>query len=280
MLKVARAVMFLVIPGELLLFVLLVAGVRLPTPVLVAAEVAAALALAFEVTTFGRLYRAERRRGAAPRAALAGAFATLVPVQVRRLLLIELRGMAGLGLWLARRRHGVPRGGVAVLYAREQATMTLIMLLAMVIETVALDVLLTAMDVPTGLRIAVLVLDVYGILYGLMFAAACATRPHVITPTELRIRYGVYFDLRIPRELITSVRSSRNLNEKGMIGLADGRLGVAVSSQTNITVELAEPVTITRPLGAQAEARVIRFFADHPATALRALRTTEHEALT
>ncbi|MFI0420313.1 hypothetical protein [Spongiactinospora sp. 9N601] len=280
MIKAARAVMFLVIPGELLLFILLVAGVRLPAPLLVAAEVAVVLALVLEVTTVVRLYRAERRRGTVRRAALAATFATLVPVQVRRLLMIELRGVAGLGIWLARRRHGVPPGGVAVSYSREQATMTLIMLFALVIETVALDVLLSALDVPTGLRIAVLVLDIYGILYGLMFAAACVTRPHVITPTELRIRYGVYFDLRIPRELITSVRSSRNLNEKGMIGLADGRLGVAVSSQTNMTVELAEPITVTRPLGAQAEARVIRFFADQPDTALRALRPTGHEALT
>ena len=97
----------------------------------------------------------------------------------------------------------------------------------------------------------VLVLDVYGVVFGLAVRAAGVTRPHVVTPDELRIRLGAFFDLRIPRELISSVRLSRNYNEPGRSPLADGRLGVAVSSQTNVIVELTEPVTVVRPLGSR-----------------------------
>lgn len=58
-----------------------------------------------------------------------------------------------------------------------------------------------------------------------------------------------------------------------MVIVADGRLGVAVGSQTNVAVELREPVTVVRPLGRRAEATEIRFFADDPGAALTALRT-------
>jgi hypothetical protein len=61
-------------------------------------------------------------------------------------------------------------------------------------------------------------------------------------------------------------------NESGMVTVANGRLGVAVSSQTNVIVELTEPITVIRPLGRRAEATTIRFFADTPGTALNALR--------
>ncbi len=131
--------------------------------------------------------------------------------------------------------------------------------------------LLRALGVPAVLRAVVLVLDVYGIFIGLAIAAACATRPHVVTERELRVRSGAFFDLRVPRSLIASVRLARNYNEPGMVTVADGRLGVAVAGQTNVVVELSEPVTAVRPLGATAEVRSIRFFTDTPSEAAAVL---------
>src|ERR1700754_1710821 len=97
-----------------------------------------------------------------------------------RVLGFEVKGLAAVGLWLARRRHGVPPGAAAVTYAEEQSfTMSLVMF-AMLVETVVVDLLLVAMGVPAGVRFAVLALDVYGLLFGLALAAACATRPHVV----------------------------------------------------------------------------------------------------
>ena len=61
-----------------------------------------------------------------------------------------------------------------------------------------------------------------------------------------------------------------------MVTVANGRLGVAVSSQTNVIVELTEPITVIRPLGRRAEATTIRFFADTPGAALNALRPLQH----
>ncbi|MFE3451567.1 hypothetical protein ACFXJ8_21850 [Nonomuraea sp. NPDC059194] len=187
-----------------------------------------------------------------------------MPMMVRRLLEFEAKGMASLCLWVARRRDGVPPGATAVPYSKEQSTTLMIMLFAMVVETVGIDLMLVAVDVPAPVRVAVLLLDLYGIVFALAFAAACVTRPHVVTDDELRVRFGAYFDLRIPRELISSVRVSRNYNETGMIRVADGRLSVAVGSQTNVVVELAEPITVTRPLGRSETVTSVRFFTDTP----------------
>ncbi|MFG1708280.1 hypothetical protein ACFLIM_34255 [Nonomuraea sp. M3C6] len=189
-----------------------------------------------------------------------------------RILGFELKGLAAIGLWVVRRRHGVPRGATAVTYAKEQTFMLSLMLFAMAVETVVIDLLLVATGVPAGVRFAVLFADVYGLLFGVMLAAACVTRPHVVTADELRIRYGAYFDLRVPRHQIAAVRTGRNYDESSMVSIKDGRLSVAVSSQTNVTIELTEPITFVRPLGARAEATTIRFFADKPDVVTTALR--------
>jgi hypothetical protein len=180
--------------------------------------------------------------------------------------------MVSVVLWVARRRAGVPAGATAVPYAREQAPMLLVVLFVMALETVGVEVLLRALGVPSWLRVAVLVIDVSGVVLGLGFAAACVTRPHVVTPDELRIRLGAYFDLRVPRDQISSVRLSRAYNENRTIDLADGRLGVAVSAQTNVVVELTGPITVRRPLGGLGRASTIRFFADAPGPVVTALR--------
>ncbi|HEX2314492.1 MAG TPA: hypothetical protein VHJ17_12185 [Thermomonospora sp.] len=197
---------------------------------------------------------------------------------LRRIIGFDAQGMVSLFLWATRRRDGVPPGGVAVSYSREQTSTMLLWLFAMAVELVGVDIVLRAMDVPEPVRLAVLVLDAYGVLIGLAVLAACITRPHVVTPGHLRIRYGAFFDLRIPRDLITEVRHARNFNETGLVTVDDDRLAVAVASQTNLIVELSEPVTAIRPLGRRAQARTIRFFADDPRTALQALRPREEYA--
>nr|WP_055504939.1 hypothetical protein [Nonomuraea pusilla] len=189
-----------------------------------------------------------------------------------RVLGFELKGVASVALWVARRRHGVPPGATACSYAREQSTTLLLMVFAMAVETVVMDVLLSAFGVPAPVRLAVLVADAYGVVFGVGLAAACATRPHVVTAGELRVRYGPYVDLRLPRALIVSARISRTYDERRMVHMSDGRAAVSVASQTNVVVELSEPVVAVRPLGVRAEVTIVRFFADDPKALLAALR--------
>jgi hypothetical protein len=190
-----------------------------------------------------------------------------------RIVGFELKGLAGIALWVVRRRHGVPAGATVVTYTKEQAFTLSLMLFAMAVETVVVDLLLVSIGVPDWLRFTVLIADVYGLLFGVMLAATCATRPHVITDGELRIRYGAYFDVRVPRDRIAAVRTSRNDNGASMVSVEDGHLRVAVGSRTNLTIELSEPVAVVRPLGRRAEATRISFFADNPESVTAALRS-------
>ncbi|GAA1007447.1 hypothetical protein Aple_018410 [Acrocarpospora pleiomorpha] len=200
---------------------------------------------------------------------------------IRRIAGFDAKGMVSLVLWALRRRNGVPPGSVEVTYAKEQTTTFVIFLILMALETVVLDVILRAIDAPEAVRLPVLFLDLYGILIGLAVVAACVTRPHVVTATELRLRYGAFFDLRIPRGQIATIRLSRNYNENGMVTVTGDRLSLAVSSQTNMIVNLTDPITITRPLGRQAQVTTIRFFADDPTTALTelSLRSSDSPAM-
>nr|WP_139151374.1 hypothetical protein [Streptomyces sp. WMMB 322] len=157
-------------------------------------------------------------------------------------------------------------------YSREQSPTLLLILFVTVLETAATEVLLRGLGALAGLRNLVLVVDLYATVAVLAIVAAGVTRPHVVDDRELRIRCGAFFDLRTPRRLIGSVRVAQNYNERGMVSVEGGRLAVAVSSRTNVVVELSEPVTAVRPLGSEARVTSVRFFCDEPGPALEALR--------
>ena len=191
---------------------------------------------------------------------------------ILRLLVFELKGLASLGWWLARRRHGVPPGATPVSYSRGQTPVLVMFLFLLVLELVAVEVLLRALGTPSVVRTAFLALDAYGIFFCLGVIAACVTRPHVITADEVRIRYGGFFDLRVPRNLVATARQAVNRNERGTVRVADGVVVVSVFAETNLVFELTEPVLVRRPLGRLAFAWTIRCFADDPEAALAALR--------
>ncbi|MEV6651099.1 hypothetical protein [Streptomyces sp. NPDC051219] len=267
--RVARLVAAAVLPAELALGTCLLAGIRIPPSVVFGAEALVVAVLVLEALVLRGLYAAGRAKGAGRREALGDAVRTVVPVQVRRLLAHELRATASLGLWAARRRHGVRDGAVAVAYTAPQTAIMYGLVFVSVIETVALAVLIPW---PLLHRI-VLVLDVYGIVFVLAMHAACVTRPHVVgADGSLRIRYGALFDLRLPAGAVASARVERRYPDGRLAQLDDdGVLDLVVGGQTTVTVELTQPVEFVRPLGGRGLARAVRFNADDPGAAVAAL---------
>ncbi|MFC9431745.1 hypothetical protein [Streptomyces sp. NPDC056987] len=274
-----RVVWFAVPVCEIVLIVCLLAGVSLPTPLLLGVE---ALVLAFVVTealVVRRSYMSARRSGAGRREALAEGVRTAVPAPVRRLAVQEVRSWGSLARWAARRTHGVDAGGHPAPYTGPQTAMLYGLLFVALVETVAMAVL-----IPWPLvHLIVLVLDVYTVLMVLALHAGCVTRPHVVgADGSLRVRYGTLFDLRIPASGIASVRVDRRFPDGGLVqytpvegdesGDGGGVLDLVVGSQTTVRVELTAPVPFVRPLGATGRARVVRFHADRPEELVKALR--------
>ncbi|MGW2520814.1 hypothetical protein ACWC09_28130 [Streptomyces sp. NPDC001617] len=166
----------------------------------------------------------------------------------------ELRLLASLALWLARRTHGTD-GGRTFGYARGQGAMMFGFAFVCVVETLTMSVLLR--DYPAAHR-TLLVLDVYTVVFVVGLHAASVVRPHVLTPDTLRIRRAVHVDLRIPLDLIATVRRElRTTHER-----ADGRLDLPMGARTTVTLELTEPVPHFTFLGRRREVGVIRFHAD------------------
>ncbi|SNX58071.1 hypothetical protein SAMN06272735_2552 [Streptomyces sp. TLI_55] len=175
----------------------------------------------------------------------------------------ELRLLASLALWAARRTHGVD-GGRAFGYARGQGAVMFGFAFVCCVETLTMSVLLR--DHPTVHHV-VFVLDVYTIVFVVGVHAASVVRPHVLGPGLLRVRHGVHVDLRIPVEHIATVRRElRTTHER-----ADGELDVPVGAQTTVTLELTHPITHFTPLGRQRHVRVVRFHADAPAPLISAI---------
>ncbi|GAB2834722.1 hypothetical protein GCM10022221_37030 [Actinocorallia aurea] len=200
-----------------------------------------------------------------------GLWRRCVPEKARLLIGIDVKGTVSLALWFARRRHGVPEGAVPVAYASGGSAMFFVVLFSIAVETIALEALFRGTDMPPTAGSVSLALHGWAVLVLLTTAAAHITRPHVVTGEYVRVRHGAFFDLRIPRALITEARLVRVYDADDGVTVADEALGVAVASQTNVVLTLAAPVDVVRPLGARTRVRVVRLYADDPAAALRAL---------
>ncbi|MGW9449706.1 hypothetical protein [Streptomyces sp. NPDC055632] len=254
-----------VLPLELVLVVCLAGGVRIPAPVLGLVEVLVAGLLLVECLAYLRL----RRSGLSRRDAVA----ELVPEPVLRLLGHELRLLASLGRWVARRPHGTAGADGVFPHARDQAALMYGFAFVCVVETVGMSYLLARWPVVHGI---VLFLDVYTVLFVLGLHAASATRPHVLAGDVLRLRQAAHVDLRIPLDRIASVRRETLFSH----GKADGELNLAVGAQTSVTVELTEPVDAPRLFGAPRPVRVVRVHADDPQALYKAVNEAVNEALT
>jgi hypothetical protein len=175
----------------------------------------------------------------------------------------EVRMLASLVLWLARRRHGTD-GGRAFGYARGQGPVMFGLAFVCLVETVTMSVLLRDWPVPHAVMFF---LDVYTIVFVVALHAANVVRPHVLEAGHLRLRRAVHVDLRIPLERITSVRRElRTVHER-----AEGRLDLGVGAQTSVTLELAEPVAHFTFFGRRRDIRLVRFHADDATELIKAL---------
>ncbi|MFH9398509.1 hypothetical protein ACH4JS_01810 [Streptomyces sp. NPDC017638] len=182
---------------------------------------------------------------------------------VYRLARHEMRLLAGLVLWLARRTEGTA-GGRAFGYARGQGATMLGLAFVCVVETVGVSFMLRDMPLAHDVLLAV---DVYTVLFVIGLHAACVVRPHVLSSDALRVRHGAQADLRVPLASIAAVRRETRTTHRP----EPDALDLIVGSQTTVTLELSEPVVHTTVLGRRRPVSVVRLYADDPGTLVQAL---------
>jgi hypothetical protein len=188
-----------------------------------------------------------------------------VPGTLRRILRHEGGVLHAHVLWATRRRNGVGPGDRAFGYAKGQAAMVYGVAFACLVETVGISYLLRELPVLHGVM---LVLDVYTLLMVLGLQSAAVTRPHVLSATALRVRRGAAVDLRIPFAEITAVRRGLRLSSER----PPGELVLDVGALTNVTLELAAPLTRTTLLGRTETFSVLHLYAEDPDALVREVR--------
>jgi hypothetical protein len=120
-------------------------------------------------------------------------------------------------------------------------------------------------------RRVLVALGVLTVVVVLGFWAGLRTRPHLVTPDGLRLRYSHYLTLDLPWAEVASVRRL-SLHEPTSITVRDGRLHLPPSGSTNLLVTLRAERDVPLLWRRRARAREVAFQADDPALALRAVR--------
>ncbi|GAA4542759.1 hypothetical protein [Amycolatopsis samaneae] len=184
---------------------------------------------------------------------------------VRRYFRNERRAFASIIL-LLRRRKDVPADGVALPYSGPRTPMLIVFAVVSLVETG----LLFLIDLGIVTDLVLLVLGLYSVLFVFGVFAASVTRPHVVSPREVWIRAGAFYDVRVPLADVLTLRRHKQTHPPTVRPFTGDELIMHEDYDTNLVLELREPVTVTRPLGGTESVRVIRYYAEDPDVAVRA----------
>lgn len=225
---------------------------------------------AIVVNGYARRYR-HHRAGLGTRLAALRALAADDPYL--RLFAAEARTLASLGRWIAR-RPDIPAGAVPIGYSRGTLGLPLAMVVAALIELVAIHLLVPW---PT-LRLVLDLLGMYALIVVLGWLAGRIVRPHLLFRDELVLRSGPHICARVPLDAIAEVRRDRRLSPTAAAIDTDGERGILAlpgPDGTSLTLVLNRPVEASVPGMPWAEPRVravgeVRLHVDDPDAAARA----------
>jgi hypothetical protein len=170
-------------------------------------------------------------------------------------LLVEVALYRSLARWVVR-RPDVPAGTTPIGHGRLAGPMLWLWIVGSAAEVVVLDLVLHRW-VP-ALRLPVLVVGVWGVLWMLGLLASTRVRPHLLGETDLVVRTGARTYATVPLAALEHVRGTghavpgmvRSLHED------DGLLLVAMGSETNLELVLAEPMQLATSAGPRTVSRV------------------------
>jgi hypothetical protein len=143
-------------------------------------------------------------------------------------------------------------------------------------EVVVVEVVLRQVEAgwAEALRVPLLVVGVWGVLWMLGMAAAYRVRPHLLTSDHLRVRNGARTWVDLPLDAITAARTVEH-ELPGVVRALhheDGLLLVGVSSRTNLELVLTGPTVLETSKG-EVTADRVGLWVDEPHDVARRVRT-------
>ncbi|WP_136707262.1 hypothetical protein [Agromyces sp. H66] len=178
-------------------------------------------------------------------------------ILVTRALMLELRIYASIGRFIARRPAIAP-GAAGFGYHKPVLTVLIIFIGLSAVEIPIVDLIVHRWP---AVRIAFLVLGIWGVTW--MFGLLCAylMRPHTVGPDGIRVRHGLEVDLPFSWDDIASVEHRRRVDEpksprfdetvrQDQEGLDASRtLVYRMQDATDIEIELERPIAVRLPGG-------------------------------
>ncbi len=167
----------------------------------------------------------------------------------KRALLLELSIYTNIGRFLAR-RPAIPPGAVGFSYHRPVLTVLIIFIVLSAVEIPIVDLIVHRWP---AVRIAFLILGIWGVTW--MFGLLCAylMRPHTVGPEGIRIRHGLEVDLAFSWDEIASVARSKRVDQSKSPRIdetdASRTLVYRLQDETIVEIELERPTTVRLPGG-------------------------------
>jgi len=184
----------------------------------------------------------------------------------------ELRMFGSLVRLITRRRR-VPAGATPFGYTRQTMAIPLVFIGLSLVELVVVHLM-----VPwVWMRVVLLVLTVWGVVFLLGYLASRIVHPHAVTPDELQLRWGLTRVLTVARADIVDV--AVHLDHSRTQPELDGELLVLTAFQSaNVRVRFAAPIPADPPVArkqrtANVRVREVRLYVDEPEAFVVALAT-------
>jgi hypothetical protein len=189
----------------------------------------------------------------------------------RHAVLFEVAIYVALWRWIAR-RPAVPPSATAIPYSRLATPMVWLFIWGSAIEVVAVDLVVHHFGWTT-VRIPLLAVGIWSVVWMLGLLAAMRTRPHVLSSTDLRLRAGLRGELVLPLAAVDEVtlRETELSSTIRNFEVTDDTLLVGVSGRTNVQLTLGGPTTLFTPKGA-TEVERVGMWVDDPRSVAGLLR--------
>jgi hypothetical protein len=175
---------------------------------------------------------------------------------VRWLVRLEIGIWRSLFLWIARRVPGHGPGVQDFSYAKEITPILWAFIFVSALELPVVHLLIPWQPV----KLAVLVLSVWGLLWMLGYLASMRVFRHLLDDDGLRVRYGTTVDLGIPWAAVAGVTAKRGRFDARTLQVEDGVAHVPVLKQTRVSVALERPIAVD----AAGDVSEVRFYVDDP----------------
>lgn len=182
----------------------------------------------------------------------------------RRATMMEIHGYQSIYRFVFRRPR-VPAGGVGFGYHKPVLPILIVFVVVSALEMLVVDLIVRRWDY---IRLPVLILSIWGIIFMLGLLFGMIVRPHAITANGIRVRYSSEIDIPIAWEDVHSITRRKHVNngKQPKVTLdenGEASLHMRIQNETNIEIRLNRPVSIRLPHGTETVSKV-NLYVDNP----------------